>query len=43
MSILITGTGSYIPDLVQKNNDFINREFFTIDGDHRYTNRCYCR
>ena len=33
MSIRITGTGSYIPDLVQKNNDFINSEFFTIDGE----------
>lgn len=32
MSIRITGTGSYIPDLVQKNNDFIRSEFFTIDG-----------
>ncbi len=33
MSIRITGTGSYIPDLVQKNNDFIRSEFFTIDGE----------
>ncbi|MDG1779088.1 MAG: ketoacyl-ACP synthase III [Flavobacteriaceae bacterium] len=33
MSIRITGTGSYIPDLVQKNNDFISSEFYTIEGE----------
>lgn len=33
MSIRITGTGSYIPELIQKNNDFQDREFFTIEGE----------
>ena len=33
MNIRITGTGSYIPELIQKNNDFKNREFYTIDGE----------
>lgn len=33
MSIRITGTGSYIPELVQKNKDFIHSEFYTIDGE----------
>ncbi|WP_438425266.1 3-oxoacyl-ACP synthase III family protein [Aquimarina macrocephali] len=29
MNIKITGTGSYIPNEIEKNNDFINHEFFT--------------
>ncbi|MDA8572675.1 ketoacyl-ACP synthase III [Flavobacteriaceae bacterium] len=33
MSIRITGTGSYIPEQIQKNNDFQNREFYTIEGE----------
>ena len=33
MSIRITGTGSYIPELIQKNNDFQDREFYTIEGE----------
>jgi len=33
MNIRITGTGSYIPELVQKNKDFIHSEFYTIDGE----------
>ena len=33
MSIRITGTGSYIPELIKKNNDFINRDFYTLEGE----------
>ncbi|MDA0325778.1 MAG: ketoacyl-ACP synthase III [Bacteroidetes bacterium] len=33
MSIRITGTGSYIPELIKKNNAFINRDFYTIEGE----------
>ncbi|WP_106792530.1 3-oxoacyl-ACP synthase III family protein [Aquimarina sp. Aq78] len=29
MNIKITGTGSYIPNEIEKNNDFINHQFFT--------------
>ncbi|PNW29321.1 3-oxoacyl-ACP synthase III family protein [Formosa algae] len=32
MSIKITGTGSYIPSIVQKNDDFINHSFLNNDG-----------
>ncbi|GAA4271361.1 ketoacyl-ACP synthase III [Aquimarina gracilis] len=32
MNIKITGTGSYIPKEVEKNEDFTNREFFNDDG-----------
>jgi len=32
MSIQITGTGSYIPELIQKNSDFSQQSFFTIEG-----------
>lgn len=32
MNIKITGTGSYIPDIVEKNEDFQNHEFFNTDG-----------
>ncbi len=31
MSIRITGTGSYIPELIKKNNAFINRDFYTLE------------
>ncbi len=33
MSIKITGTGSYIPTEVETNQDFINHEFFTEEGN----------
>ncbi|MGB0178079.1 MAG: ketoacyl-ACP synthase III, partial [Owenweeksia sp.] len=26
---VITGTGSYIPEMVQRNSDFLNHRFFT--------------
>ena len=32
MSIRITGTGSYIPDLIEKNEDFHQHEFLNADG-----------
>lgn len=32
MSIKITGTGSYIPSIVEKNEDFYNHEFLNADG-----------
>jgi 3-oxoacyl-[acyl-carrier-protein] synthase-3 len=32
MSIRITGTGSYIPTIVEKNEDFYNHEFLNADG-----------
>ena len=32
MNIKITGTGSYVPDKVLKNNDFLNHSFLTNDG-----------
>ncbi|MDG1264209.1 MAG: ketoacyl-ACP synthase III [Flavobacteriaceae bacterium] len=32
MNIKITGTGSYIPNHIQKNNDFLNHSFLTDDG-----------
>ena len=32
MSIKITGTGSYIPDNIEKNEDFYQHEFLNIDG-----------
>jgi 3-oxoacyl-[acyl-carrier-protein] synthase-3 len=31
MGALITGTGSYIPDVVRSNEDFVNAEFYTND------------
>lgn len=33
MSIRITGTGSYIPELIKKNNAFIKRDFYTLEGE----------
>ena len=33
MNIHITGTGSYIPDIIKKNSDFSNHSFFSIEGD----------
>ena len=33
MSIHITGTGSYIPEIIKKNSDFSNHSFFSIEGD----------
>jgi len=32
MSIKITGTGSFIPSQIEKNNDFYNHEFINADG-----------
>jgi len=32
MSIKITGTGSYIPLLTKKNDDFLTAEFLNEDG-----------
>lgn len=32
MNIKITGTGSYIPSYVEKNEDFHNNEFLNLDG-----------
>ena len=32
MSIKITGTGSYIPKIIQKNQDFQQHSFLNIDG-----------
>jgi 3-oxoacyl-[acyl-carrier-protein] synthase-3 len=32
MNIKITGTGSYVPNHIQKNNDFLNHSFLTDDG-----------
>lgn len=33
MSIIIKGTGSYIPENIIKNEDFISHEFYTEDGE----------
>lgn len=33
MNIKITGTGSYIPNEIERNNDFINHQFFTENKD----------
>ena len=32
MTIRITGTGSYIPSIIEKNEDFYNHEFLNADG-----------
>ncbi len=32
MSIKITGTGSFIPSRIQKNENFYNHEFLNLDG-----------
>jgi 3-oxoacyl-[acyl-carrier-protein] synthase-3 len=32
MNIKITGTGSYIPSTIEKNEDFYNHEFLNADG-----------
>lgn len=32
MNVKITGTGSYIPKILKKNNDFTNHEFYNADG-----------
>ena len=32
MNVRITGTGSYIPKIIKKNNDFSNHEFYNTDG-----------
>ena len=32
MAIKITGTGSYIPSIIEKNQDFYNHEFLNADG-----------
>ena len=32
MNIKITGTGSYIPDYIETNENFLNHEFLNSDG-----------
>ncbi|NND10768.1 MAG: ketoacyl-ACP synthase III, partial [Flavobacteriaceae bacterium] len=32
MSIKITGTGSYVPDIIEKNDDFHQHNFLNVDG-----------
>ena len=32
MSICITGTGSYIPEIIKKNKDFLENTFLNSDG-----------
>ena len=32
MTIKITGTGSYIPENIEKNEDFHQHEFLNVDG-----------
>lgn len=32
MKIKITGTGSYIPEIIKKNSDFAKKNFYDIDG-----------
>ena len=32
MSIKITGTGSFIPSCIEKNEDFFNHNFLNLDG-----------
>ena len=38
MNIKITGSGSYIPKLVQDNSNFLDREFFDNEGNKIETN-----
>ena len=33
MTIRITGTGSYIPEIIKKNSDFRDHSFYTIEGN----------
>ena len=33
MNIKITGTGSYIPEIVQDNSKFLDRNFFDSEGN----------
>ena len=33
MNIKITGSGSYIPEIVQDNSKFLDREFFDNEGN----------
>lgn len=33
MAVKITGVGSYIPNVIRKNEDFLNHKFYTPDGD----------
>ena len=33
MNIKITGTGSYIPEIVQDNSKFLDRNFFDNEGN----------
>ena len=37
MAIKITGTGSYIPDLIEKNEDFHQHNFLNADGTYDWT------
>ncbi|MBT4958862.1 MAG: ketoacyl-ACP synthase III, partial [Flavobacteriaceae bacterium] len=32
MSICITGSGSYIPEIIKKNQDFLSNTFLNSDG-----------
>ena len=34
MSICITGTGSYIPEIIKKNKDFLENTFLNSDGSN---------
>jgi 3-oxoacyl-[acyl-carrier-protein] synthase-3 len=34
MSICITGTGSYIPEIIKKNQDFLNNKFLNPEGSN---------
>jgi 3-oxoacyl-[acyl-carrier-protein] synthase-3 len=34
MSVCITGTGSYIPEIIKKNQDFLNNTFLNSDGSN---------
>jgi len=34
MKIAITGTGSYLPEKIIKNKDFLEQRFYNVDGGH---------
>ena len=36
MNVKITGSGSYIPDIIEKNEDFHQHEFLNLDGSSIY-------
>ena len=33
MNIKITGTGSYIPEIIQDNSKFLDKEFYDDEGN----------